>query len=89
MQGNLELLNSISWEDGESTSAVMPARASSGHTLRELWREPHTAPPGVQGAVQAQAAASSTLQSGRKRLSQHLSMIPSSQILQLKQPVFS
>lgn len=38
MQGNLELLNSISWEDGESTSAVMPARASSRHTLRELWR---------------------------------------------------
>lgn len=71
MQGNLEPLNSVSGEGGENTSAVMPARASSRHTLGELWWEPHTALPGVQGAVQVQAAASSTLQRGREWLSQH------------------
>lgn len=86
MQGNLELLNSVSWEGGESTCAVTPARASR-HTLGELWWNPTLLSLVCREPFRLRLLLLPPCRAEEKGFPNTLSMISSSQILQLKQPV--
>lgn len=93
MQGNLEPLNSVNGEGGENTSAVMPARASSRGTLvgTPHWGNSGGNPTLLSLVCREQFRFRLLLlppcREEENGFPNTLSMISSSQILQLKQPV--